>query len=158
MTASALLDELATRGIRVERNGDRLRLFPGSAVPPELARRVKARKAELLTLLARPVVPVSPIPPWDQAEAVRLFAELRREVSGIKRRLQIGIQSPLARLLDDAVMIGVRYVGDHEREAARGWDALALLRDLVPHVRDLAARWKAAHGRTDSIQAGITGE
>ena len=41
----------------------------------------------------------------------------------------------------DAVTIGERYIRDHELEAARGWDALELLRDLVPHGRGLTARW-----------------
>ena len=46
--AGDLLAELWRRGIQVEAHGDRLRYRPRSAVTPELAQRLKSRKAELL--------------------------------------------------------------------------------------------------------------
>lgn len=51
MTAADLLAELNERGITVEARGDRLRYSPPSAVTPDLADRMKARKGELLAIL-----------------------------------------------------------------------------------------------------------
>jgi hypothetical protein len=77
----------------------------------------------------------------DPAEAERLLAGQRSEVDMVRAGFGGRPPAPLAALLADALTIGERYVRDHQVEAARGWDPLDLLRDLVPHVRDLAAWW-----------------
>ena len=41
-----------------------------------------------------------------------------------------------------------------ESEAARGWDAMALLQELVPHVREITERWR----RVNKAKAPRTGE
>lgn len=50
-TTAGLLAELTHHGIELQAWGNRLRYRPRSALTPELAARVKARKAQLLTLL-----------------------------------------------------------------------------------------------------------
>jgi hypothetical protein len=102
----------------------------------ELLADLKAHKAQILTLLP---------PPWDQAEADRVLAELHAEVEKLKAGFGKKLPTPLARMLDDAVVIGQRYIRDHELEARRGWDAMELLRDLLPHVRTIVANWKKQH-------------
>jgi hypothetical protein len=72
-----------------------------------------------------------------------LLAELRAEVRQIAAGFGGQLPHPLGVLLADAVHIGERFVREHDEEAARGWDAMELLRDLVPHVRDVFERWKA---------------
>ncbi len=51
MTAGGIVAELNRRGVRLEVHGDRLRYFPRSAVGPELAERLKSRKAEIMAFL-----------------------------------------------------------------------------------------------------------
>jgi hypothetical protein len=85
----------------------------------------------------------SPVPPWDQREAERQLAELRAEVA----RIQSGFDpmpAPLANVLADALDIANGYVCDHAREAARGWDAQALLRGMIAQVRRYAENAKGA--------------
>ena len=53
VSAAELLADLARRGIRLEADGERLRYHPRSALTPDLLDRLKAHKAELLTLLLR---------------------------------------------------------------------------------------------------------
>ena len=48
MTAAALMEGLALLGIRLEDRGDRLRYSPRSAMTPDLARRMKVHRGELL--------------------------------------------------------------------------------------------------------------
>jgi hypothetical protein len=81
--------------------------------------------------------------PWDQAAADAVLGELRAEVTRICTEFGGAPPAPLDGLLSDAIAIGERYVREHELEAARGWDPLELLRDLVPFVRDLPARRRA---------------
>jgi hypothetical protein len=111
--------------------------------PADLLADLAANKAELLALL-RAAEAQTLMAPWDQAAADRLLVELRSEVERIKAWFRGRVPGPLAVLLDDALVIGERYIRDHELEAARGWDTLALLRDLVPHVRELVTRWRAS--------------
>ena len=55
MSAAELLNELKSRGVSLEANGDRLRVdAPRGAITPELRRTLAAHKAELLGLLQRP--------------------------------------------------------------------------------------------------------
>lgn len=54
MDVMNLMHELAERGIRLERRGDKLRVIPKSALTPELIEQVRDRKAELLEALDSP--------------------------------------------------------------------------------------------------------
>ncbi len=51
-TAAALLAELTRQGIELQARGNRLRYRPRAALTPELVEQVRARKSELLSLLA----------------------------------------------------------------------------------------------------------
>jgi hypothetical protein len=51
MDAAAILDRLRDLGISVEVADDRLRLAPGSRVPPELVDELKAHKQEIILAL-----------------------------------------------------------------------------------------------------------
>jgi hypothetical protein len=132
MNAGELLVRCRDLGFDLVAEGEAIVL---EAVDPsaELLAALAAHKPELLALLRE-------LPPWDQVEADRLLGELRSEVARIEATFGACPPAPLAPLLDDAIAIGERYIRDHELEAARGWDALELLRDLVPHVRELVAR------------------
>jgi hypothetical protein len=134
MTAVEVLARCNFLGVRLGAEGEAIVWRADTRPPADLLVAVATHKDTLLALLRG-------LPPWDQVEAERLLGDLRVEVVRIRGTFATGIPAPLGRLLDDAVVIGERYIRDHELEAARGWDALELLRDLVPHVRDLAARW-----------------
>ena len=71
-TIAVLLVELARRGIELRAAGDRLRYRPVSAVPPDLAHRLSARRGELLAILA--AADVGPVT-YTQEE-LRLLAGL----------------------------------------------------------------------------------
>ena len=58
MSATELLSDLGLLGIRLEADGERLRYHPRSALTLDLVERLKAHKAELLTLL-RPMPDVA---------------------------------------------------------------------------------------------------
>ena len=134
MTAVDLLIRCRVLGIDVAANADGTLLWEADTDPPaELLENLAVSKAAVVALLRKPT------PLWDAVEAERLLAELRAEVILIEWEDYRG-QTPahLATLLRDALAIGARYVRDHEAEAARGWDALQLLRDLVPHVQSIA--------------------
>lgn len=53
MSATQIITDLKQLGIRIEAHGDRLRYSPRSAVTPDLTRRMKAHKGELLAILRR---------------------------------------------------------------------------------------------------------
>lgn len=52
MTLASLLAELARRGIRLQKDGYRLRYYPQSAMTTELAEQVSTKKAKLLRLMS----------------------------------------------------------------------------------------------------------
>ena len=86
---------------------------------------------------------VQPVPPWNETEGKRIFDELSREVEMIRRKF--GGRQPLATLLTDALAIASRFLRDREAEAARGWDALELLRGMVPIVRECVENTRKMH-------------
>lgn len=53
MTATEILSELERRGVQLEAHGDRLRFRPVEAVSPDLLETLRARKPEILRLLAQ---------------------------------------------------------------------------------------------------------
>ena len=65
MTPAALLDELTRRGVTITPNGDKLRLRPAAALPPDLVEQVRAHKPEILTLLRQSRS--SPADPWPSS-------------------------------------------------------------------------------------------
>jgi len=54
MTATDVLDELASLGITATASGEKLLLVPGSKVPQELLPEIKEHKNELLELVSLP--------------------------------------------------------------------------------------------------------
>jgi hypothetical protein len=78
------------------------------------------------------------------------LAELRDGLARIEREQYHAKFPPhLARVVEIGVKLCGAYVRDHEAEAARGWDALELLRGAVPDLLSIAdgTRWRPA-GRT----------
>ena len=69
MSAAQLMTDLAQFGIRIEAQGDRLRYSPRSAVTPDLARRMKAHKGELLAILR----PEADAPTIDLTDAMAVW-------------------------------------------------------------------------------------
>ena len=138
MDAADLLADLQQQGFRLTAEGAGIRVSPSSRLPGELRRVILAHKAGLLALL-RPAVP-----PWDQAEADRLLADLRAAVA--RARWDFGGRFPadLEAIVSDALSIAEGYARDHELEARRGWAALRLLRGVKPGVLGTIARVKAA--------------
>ncbi|MBI2862628.1 MAG: hypothetical protein HYX89_07400 [Chloroflexi bacterium] len=72
MAAVELLAQLQKLGIRVEKAGDKLRLIPGSKVPPELVQVVQANKQEIIAVITGEDV----CPEWHAEE---IAAQVRRE-------------------------------------------------------------------------------
>jgi hypothetical protein len=143
MTAAKLLADLALRGIRLEAHGGRLRFHPRSAVSPDLLGELKTHKAVLLARLCQApdaAGAVSP-PAWSQAEAEGLLAELHRAMIRVEWAVGAG-KAPPVRLAAMRTWFAVAegYIRDRELEAARGWDALKLLRDAVQAGLSLAER------------------
>jgi hypothetical protein len=81
---------------------------------------------------------------WDPAEADRLLAHLRTELARIKwEKFRGQIPPALANVTADGLVIAEGYIRNHEQEAARGWDALQMLRDLVASLLGTAQRESA---------------
>jgi hypothetical protein len=79
------------------------------------------------------------VPPWDQAEADRLLTELRDGLARIERKRYRGKFPPhLATVTTSGLAVCEGYVANHATEAARGWDALELLRDGVRSLLRIA--------------------
>lgn len=64
---SELMADLERAGIELQADGDRLRFRPQSAIPPDLAARLKANKAGILAMLKKADTPdIPPRPqPWQ---------------------------------------------------------------------------------------------
>lgn len=83
MTALAVLDELRARGGIAYRHGERVRIVPPSAVSPDLLRRVREHRHELLEVLPEAPPEVAALPaiggPWivssSRDGAMRLLVE-----------------------------------------------------------------------------------
>ena len=83
MNAVELIHELEARGARLETPGPgRLRLIPSERVPPEIISELRARKAELLSLLAE----LGGEPPtWRKAKGPEPCARCRElEARGVR--------------------------------------------------------------------------
>ncbi len=142
LTPADLLREARAAGLEVCAEGDRL-VVRGPRAAASLAQALVGRKAEVLPLLASQA-DATVRPSWDPVEAERLLAELRAEVARLEKQEFRGKPPPLfTTLAADLVAIGEGYVRHHDIEAARGWDALELLRGLKPLLPQIAARAKA---------------
>ncbi len=64
MTATALLDDLRTRGIDLQAHGERLRFHPRDSMTPEDLDALRRNKAEILDLLA----PSGIVCPWCRSD------------------------------------------------------------------------------------------
>jgi hypothetical protein len=151
--AAELLSRCRALGIGLTARPDGGLTWEADAEPPtDLLIDLRANKADLQSLLATSRVQTS-APPGDDldsqysqnprnsgatSEADTLLARLRDEVDRV--RTSFGGKPPagLAIVLADALVVGGRFVRDHEAEWSRGWDSIDLLRGLIDIVRELA--------------------
>jgi hypothetical protein len=131
--AADLLADLTRRGFTLSLVGCNLRVSPGSDLSDGDRRRIKAHRAELIRLAA---------PPWEhQEEADRLLAQLRQDIARAEREQRDGRSLPLMKsAVRTWVDVCEGYVRNYAVEAARGWDALALLRAAAKRAREAARR------------------
>jgi hypothetical protein len=141
MTAADILDRARAAGVELFATAGRLRWRCRGQLPDELRQLLQANKTAVLRLLD-----------WDQVEAERLLADLRATVERIARQ-GFGGKPPASflALAEDAVAIAEGYIRDHDREAARGWDALDLLRGVKSVLCQAAGRLGA---RGENLRPG----
>ena|GEM_PF-6478269 len=72
-----------------------------------------------------PPVPPPPCGAVETAEAARLLTQLRADIDRIRHKHDAG------KFSHAAVLVLVADIAKQEQHAARGWDVLELLRDLV---------------------------
>jgi hypothetical protein len=146
MSAVNLLTDLIHLGFSLAAEGDSIRVRPASQLTEDLRQAIRANKTELLAIISSPAAVVTPLrpskpsaaplAPWDAAEASRLLEELRFEIQRIESVDFRGRPpGPLHNVLADALAIAQVFIANHELEAARGWDALKLLRGVIRRVR-----------------------
>lgn len=84
--------------------------------------------------------------PWPHAaEAEALRAGHAAELARLERELFRGTFPPvLQNLLADSRTIADGYVREHAAEAARGWDAMKLLRELLAEDLRIVRRYANA--------------
>lgn len=147
MTAAAdLLDRCRAVGIDLAAGPGGALLWEADADPPaDLLADLAAQKAGLLAVLGGEAgegpTPAAPaVARWDQAEADRLLAELRSAV-GRARWREFGGKFPahLGNVVGDLLAVAEGYVANREAEAARGWDAMRLLRGVRPTLEGVLA-------------------
>jgi hypothetical protein len=128
VTAAELLADLTREGFSLVPEGDGIRVTPVSRLTPTARQAIAAHKPALLALLAAPPRGM-PTFVWDQAEAERLLGEVRGAIARVEAAVAAG-EAPPVRLAAMRAWLEVAegYVMDREREAARGWGALELLR------------------------------
>ena len=139
MTAAGLLVDLVARGVRFEVVEGRLRVDAPSGVLGDSDREALVRhKPALLDLLAPRQRP-APAFVWDQAEAECLLAEVREALARVDEAVAAG-KAPTARgaAMRTWLEVAEGCVNGREMEAARGWDALDLLRGAVARALILA--------------------
>jgi hypothetical protein len=118
----------------------------GAPPPADLLADLARHKADVLGLLARPR---GLAPAWDPAEAERLLSHLRGELARLERAWPGGQFPPAkAGAVRIAAEVCETYALDHDLEAARGWNPLALLRAAVPWAVGLATPPTPAPGGT----------
>jgi hypothetical protein len=138
VTAAELLADLTRQGFTLARAGEGIRVTPTSRLTAEQRRAIVAHKPALLALLAGLERWYGAFA-WDQAEADYLLARLREGLARVETAVAAG-RAPAARAsaLRTWLDVAEGYVSGKEREAARGWDALRLLRAAVRRALALA--------------------
>jgi hypothetical protein len=131
MTAAELLADLTREGFTLLPEEAGIRVTPASRLTPDVRKIIAEHKPALLALLAESRRPAT-VFVWDQAEADKLLADLREALARVGSAVAAR-EAPPVRLavLRTWLEVAEGYVNDREMEAARGWDALALLRSAV---------------------------
>ena len=145
MNANELLSAAHDAGLTLTVDGSRL-VVRGPKKAGDLAKQLLNRKSEVVALLQEaqiaspePGLAGTTIAAWDQNEAERLLDHLRTELARIKREKHSGgFPLALANVIADGLAIADGYVRNHEQEAARGWDAMKLLRSHVSSLLSIA--------------------
>jgi hypothetical protein len=147
VTAADVLAGARARGVELTASPEgKLSWRCRGALPEDVRERLAAHKPALLDLLR-------------QEEARRLLAELRAEVVRLGRDEFRGDPPALFRTLAaDLVAIGEGYVRHQDVEAARGWDALELLRGLKPQFLATARRARQVAAESEQLLASLTAE
>jgi hypothetical protein len=140
--AQELLADLEQWGVELQAQGERLLFRPRNAMTPDLLQRLTVHKANLLALLSGGTASV---PSWDPEEASRLLTELRDEVGQLRQHFGGTFPEPLAAVVGHYLSIAEGYVSNHKAEALRGWNSLALLRDVRPRIAAIAQAWNASN-------------
>jgi hypothetical protein len=126
LSARAILDECARRGIRLTAERGLILARPKGATPPDLRQQVLHHKAELLRLLAAP---------WDAEGAQKLLRETLVTVEAMVRDQSDAIRRRIAYRIGEA---GATING---LVLAQDLDALrCCLRDLERNVADSIGR------------------
>lgn len=141
MTLSALLHEIADRGASIEVRGDKLRITPASAIPPELAARLRENKAAIIALWAGGFGSIEPVSPFaataggpdgrmhkgrdDLAPAGRVT--IPAPVAGITPAVDVGDVADVAERWAERASI-MEYDGGLRRDVAEREAALDVLR------------------------------
>jgi hypothetical protein len=139
VTAAELLADLTRQGFVLTPEGNSIRVRPASRLPAALRQAIAVSKLGLLELLRADGRNANGSPPWDQAAADALLAELRDGLVRIERERYRGKFPPhLAIVTATGLAVCEGYVANHATEAARGWDPLKLLRDGVQSLLRIA--------------------
>src|SRR5262249_13809583 len=150
--ARAFIAGLESRGVKLEGEGENLHAWPASRLTEEDRATFRRHKREVLAALpkngrngnnGKTASGGRGCPGWDQAEANRRLAALRAEGERVGRGDFGGDPPAVFRTLAaDLVAIGEGYIQHHDLEAARGWDALELLRGLRQLLLQTVGRLK----------------
>ncbi|HYT88779.1 MAG TPA: hypothetical protein VEL76_08735 [Gemmataceae bacterium] len=151
---------LKGRGIQLEREGDKLHVWPAILLTARDRETIRGHKSLILQTLPQndkngkndettnPPVPGNNAKtqvrnPWDQAAAEQLLADLRATVRRLKREDFRGCPPAIFEVLAaNTLGIAKDYLRDHELEAARGWDVLDLLQEQKQVLLEIAERLK----------------
>jgi hypothetical protein len=137
VTAAELPEGVGDRGFTLTAEGGGIRVRPSGGLTAADREAICARKGELLQLL-RPAAPAR-----DRAEAQRLLAAVHQAAEDVRQQEFGGIWPPdLGAVVGDLLAVAAGYVENLESEAARGWDALGLLRGVRPTLRQAVRNWK----------------
>jgi hypothetical protein len=131
MTAAELLADLTRQGFNLAPEGDGIGVRPARRLTEQQQEAIRAHKPALLTLLAAPPQ-LAPSFTWDQAEAERLLGQIREALARVERAVAAD-EAPAHRVAVVQLWLEVAegFVKNRKAEAARGWDALDLLRGAV---------------------------
>jgi hypothetical protein len=138
--AAELLADLIRQGFSLAPQGDGIRVTPISQLTADLRHTIVTYKPALLALLTGAEKPAAAFT-WDQAGAEGLLAQLREALARAEAAVFAG-KVPAVRVATQRTWLVVAggYVRNRDLEAARGWDALALLRSAAARAVILATK------------------